>query len=59
LATNRVGEIRIAATEMVAFDEIEDLGACYAFQAEEDKILIVKRQDYQVTIRRDRPADSN
>lgn len=51
LATNRVDEIRIAATEMFELEEIGDLGACYAFQAEEDKILIVQGQDYDATRR--------
>src|SRR5947209_39286 len=35
LETNRVDEIRIAATEIVELEEIGDLGACYPFQAEE------------------------
>ena len=51
LAANRVEEIRVAAADMVEFEEIGDLGACYAFQVEPDKILIVQGQDYYATRR--------
>jgi hypothetical protein len=46
LAANRVEEIRVASTEMVELEEVGDLGACYAFQVEPDKLLIVQGQDF-------------
>lgn len=46
LAANRVEEIRVATTEAVAFDEIEDLGEAWAFQVEPDRIVLFgPRQD--------------
>jgi hypothetical protein len=51
LGANGVEEIRVAAAEMVEFEEIGDVGACYAFQVEPDKILIVQGQDYSATRR--------
>lgn len=49
IAANRVEEIRVSAAEMVELEEIGDLGACYAFQVEADKILIVRGQEYYAT----------
>lgn len=51
LAANRVEEIHVAPTGMVELEEIGDLGACYAFQVEPDKILIIRGQDYYATNR--------
>jgi hypothetical protein len=46
LATNRVEEIRVATTQAVALDEMEDLGEAWAFQIEPDRILFFgPRQD--------------
>jgi hypothetical protein len=39
LAANRVDEVRVATTEAVALDEIEDLGEAWAFQVEPDRVL--------------------
>lgn len=45
LSANRVEEITIGATEVVEFEEIEDLGASWAFQVEPDAIVFVRSQD--------------
>lgn len=46
LAGDRVEEIRVATTEAVAFEEVEDLGEFWAFQVEPDRILFFgPRQD--------------
>jgi hypothetical protein len=41
LAANRVEEHRVATTEAVALDEVEDLGEAWAFQVEPDRILVL------------------
>lgn len=46
LEANRVEEVRVATTEAVALDEVEDLGEAWAFQVEPDQILFFgPRQD--------------
>ena len=46
LARNRAAVTRIASEQMVEFEEIEDEGACYAFQVAENKIAFVSGQEY-------------
>jgi hypothetical protein len=46
ISNGRVDEVRISTEAMVEFQEIEDEGACYAFQVEQDKIVFVCGQDY-------------
>lgn len=46
LIEDHVEEVRVTSTEMVELEEIEDLGACYAFQVEPDRILFVQGQEY-------------
>lgn len=46
LAANHAEEIRVATTEAVVFDEIEDLGEAWAFQVDPDRVLFLgPRQD--------------
>lgn len=46
LAANRVVEVRVATTEAVALDEVEDLGEAWAFQVDPDQVLFFgPRQD--------------
>src|SRR5882724_1294190 len=46
LSKNRASVIHIKSDKMVEFEEIEDEGACYAFQVAENKIAFVCGQDY-------------
>jgi hypothetical protein len=46
LSRNRAAVTRIASEQMVEFEEIEDEGACYAFQVAENKITFVSGQEY-------------
>ncbi len=46
LSKNRASVIHIKSDKMVEFEEIEDEGACYAFQVAEEKIAFVCGQDY-------------
>ena len=49
LANGKADEVRISTHAMVELQEIEDEGACYAFQVEEGKIVFVCGQDYYPT----------
>ena len=49
LATGTADEVRISTHAMVELQEIEDEGACYAFQVEEGKIVFVCGQEYYPT----------
>jgi hypothetical protein len=46
LARNRASVVRIASQKVVEFEEIEDEGACYAFQLPQNKIVFVSGQDF-------------
>lgn len=46
LARNRAVVTRIVSDRMIEFEEVEDEGACYAFQVTEDRIAFVVGQDY-------------
>ena len=46
LEHHRARIVRIRASEMVEFEEIEDEGACYAFQLPEDQIVFVTGQEF-------------
>jgi|SRR5579864_1233544 len=48
---NEVRELRVEAKELVEFAELEDEGACYAFQVESDKVLFIVGQDYYSSAR--------
>ncbi len=43
---NRACATRITSEQMVEFDEVEDEGACYAFQVAKNKIAFVCGQDF-------------
>jgi hypothetical protein len=49
LVENRVSVVRIAAHEMVEFEEVEDEGACYAFQLPDNEVVFVSGQDFYPT----------
>jgi hypothetical protein len=51
LARNEADVVHIRADEMVEIKEYEDLGACYAFQVEPDKIVFVSGQDFYASRR--------
>jgi hypothetical protein len=51
LRQNRAEEIIVSAAKMVEFEEIEDEGACYAFQVNPSQIVFVCGQDYYSTRR--------
>jgi hypothetical protein len=46
ISNGRAEEIRITADAMVELQEISDLGVCYAFQVEPDRIIFVCGQDF-------------
>src|SRR5215467_15471045 len=46
LRRNEVHEIRIHSDAYVELDEIEDEGACFAFQLDDQRIVFVSGQDY-------------
>jgi hypothetical protein len=46
LSRNTASVTHIASQEMIEFEEIEDEGACYAFQILENKIIFVCGQDF-------------
>jgi hypothetical protein len=41
LRANRARELRIQSSRVVEFEEIEDEGACYAFEADNARVLFV------------------
>lgn len=52
--TARLGKaevVRVRCGAMVELEEIEDEGACYAFQVEPDKVLVVDGQEFYATKR--------
>jgi hypothetical protein len=51
LRRDEAHEVRVQASEMVEFEEIEDEGACYAFQLSENRILFVSGQEYYPSAR--------
>jgi len=48
---NEVNELRVRASEMVEFEELEDEGACYAFELSDDRILFISGQEYYPSAR--------
>jgi len=46
LESGRVREIRVVASGVVEFEEVEDEGACYAFQIADDRIVFVSGQEF-------------
>jgi hypothetical protein len=46
LRTNRARVLRVQAAQVVEFEEVEDEGACYAFQVSGDQMLFVCGQEY-------------
>jgi len=51
LRRNEVQEIKIESDAFVELEEIEDEGACYAFQLGSDRIVFVSGQDYYPSAR--------
>jgi hypothetical protein len=51
LSRNLALVVHIKSTHMVEFEEIEDEGACYAFQLPDDKIVFVSGQDFYPSAR--------
>jgi hypothetical protein len=51
LLKNEVRVIRIESQDLVDFEEVEDEGACYALQIEENRVLFVSGQDYYPSAR--------
>ncbi|HTR27496.1 MAG TPA: hypothetical protein VMI10_26235 [Terriglobales bacterium] len=48
---NEAREIRVQASEVVEFEEIQDEGACFAFQLQDDRILFISGQSYYASKR--------
>jgi len=48
---NEVNEVRVQSMEMVEFEEEEDEGACYAFQLDSGRILLISGQGYYPSAR--------
>jgi len=46
LRANRARELRIQSSRVVEFEEIEDEGACYAFEADNARVLFVCGQEF-------------
>ncbi|HZM00640.1 MAG TPA: hypothetical protein VFD43_10350, partial [Planctomycetota bacterium] len=46
LARNEARVVRIAAEQMVELEEVEDEGACYAFQVEPERMMFVTGQAF-------------
>ena len=46
LSRNLADVTRVSSDEMVEFEEIEDEGACYAFQVSDDEILFIEGQEF-------------
>jgi len=51
LRRNEVSEIKIQSDAFVEIEEIEDEGACYAFQLDNHQIVFVSGQDYYPSAR--------
>jgi hypothetical protein len=51
LRRNEAREFSIQSSEMVEFEELEDEGACYAFQLNEGRIVFVRGQEYYPSAR--------
>jgi hypothetical protein len=51
LRRNEARELRVQSTEVVAFEEEEDEGACYAFQLNDGRILFISGQEYYPSAR--------
>ena len=51
LQTVRVIDVHVRSTRMVEFQEIEDEGACYAFQLDDGTIRFIRGQDYYASAR--------
>jgi hypothetical protein len=51
LEHRRARVVRIRSSEMVEFEEIEDEGACYAFQLPDDQIVFVSGQEFYADAR--------
>lgn len=51
LSRNEVRVIRVLSQEMIEFEEVDDEGACYAFQVSDGEILFVSGQDYHRSVR--------
>lgn len=51
LRRNEVQEIRIQSDSLVELEEIEDEGACFAFQLNDHRIVFVSGQDYYPSAR--------
>ena len=43
---NEAEVLQIQSAEMIEFDEIEDEGACYAYQVDDESILFIEGQDF-------------
>ncbi len=46
LSRNLADVIRVSSEELVEFEEIDDEGACYAFQVSDNEILFIEGQEF-------------
>jgi len=51
LRRNKAEVVRVTSPQCLAFEEIEDEGACFAFQVEPEQVLFVVGQDFYESAR--------
>jgi hypothetical protein len=51
VARNEAEVLHVQSGQMIEFDEIEDEGACYAYQVDDERILFIVGQDFYSSVR--------